>query len=77
MHIYNEVYIGLPRPLNVGDIVVICGQMDPRDEQPKVNVTQVLSLPEAHEQLLRELVLCICRARSGRSRRGGRNCASW
>jgi DNA polymerase-3 subunit alpha len=57
VHIYNEVYIGLPRPLNVGDIVVVCGQMDPRDEQPKVNVTQVLWLPEAHEQLLRELVL--------------------
>jgi DNA polymerase III alpha subunit len=57
VNVYNEVYVALARPLSVGDIVVVCGQMDPREEQPKLNVTQVLSIPEAREQLLRELIL--------------------
>jgi DNA polymerase-3 subunit alpha len=40
-----------------GEIVVIAGQLDRREDQPKLRAAQVLSLPQAHEQLLRELVL--------------------
>jgi len=47
----------VPRPLGVGDVVVVSGQLDRRDDQPKLRAAQVLWLPEAYEQLLRELVL--------------------
>ena len=59
VNVYNEVYAALPRPLSEGDVIVVSGQIDPREEQPKFNAAQVLSLAEAHEQLLRELVLHI------------------
>jgi DNA polymerase-3 subunit alpha len=55
--VFPDNYAALPRPLGVGEVVVISGQLDRRDEQPKLRVAQVLWLPEAHEQLLRELVL--------------------
>jgi DNA polymerase-3 subunit alpha len=55
--VFPDHYAALPRPLNAGDVVVICGQLDRRDDQPKLRASQVLWLPEAHEQLLRELVL--------------------
>ena len=42
---------------NVGEVVVISGQLDRREDQPKLRAAQVLWLPEAYEQLLRELVL--------------------
>jgi hypothetical protein len=43
--------------VNTGDVLVISGSLDRRDDQPKIRAVQVLWLPEAHEQLLRELVL--------------------
>jgi DNA polymerase-3 subunit alpha len=55
--VFPDTYAALPRPLNVGDVVVISGQLDRREDQPKLRAVQVLSIPEAHEQLLRELVL--------------------
>jgi DNA polymerase-3 subunit alpha len=55
--VFPENYAALPRPLAVGDVIVVTGQLDRRDDQPKLRVSQVLWLPEAHEQLLRELVL--------------------
>ena len=55
--VFPDNYAALPRPLNAGDVVVIGGQLDRRDDQPKLRASQVLWLPEAHEQLLRELVL--------------------
>ena len=55
--VFPDNYAGLPRPLTVGDVVVISGQLDRRDDQPKLRAAQVLWLPEAYEQLLRELVL--------------------
>ena len=47
----------LSRPLNVGDVVVISGSLNRRDDQPALRAAQVLWLPEAYDQLLRELVL--------------------
>jgi DNA polymerase-3 subunit alpha len=55
--VFQPLYGDLPRPLDVGEIVVISGSLDRRDDQPKLRAVQVLWLPEAHEQLLRELVL--------------------
>lgn len=55
--VFPDTYAALPRPLNVGEVVVISGSLDKRDEQPKLRAVQILWLPEAHEQLLRELVL--------------------
>jgi DNA polymerase-3 subunit alpha len=55
--VFQPLYGELPRPMNVGEVVVVSGQVDRRDEQPKLRASQVLWLPEAHEQLLRELVL--------------------
>jgi DNA polymerase-3 subunit alpha len=55
--VFPDTYAALPRPLNAGDVVVISGSLDRRDDQPKLRAVQVLWLPEAHEQLLRELVL--------------------
>jgi DNA polymerase III subunit alpha len=55
--VFQPLYGALPRPLTVGDVVVVSGQIDRRDDQPKLRASQVLSLHEAHEQLLRELVL--------------------
>jgi len=55
--VFPDTYAALPRPLNVGDVVVISGSLDRRDDQPKLRAVQVLWLPEAHEQLLRELIL--------------------
>ncbi|HUB68534.1 MAG TPA: DNA polymerase III subunit alpha [Candidatus Methylacidiphilales bacterium] len=55
--VFPDSYAALPRPFGLGDVVVISGQLDRRDEQPKLRVSQVLWLPEACEQLLRELAL--------------------
>jgi DNA polymerase-3 subunit alpha len=55
--VFPDNYAALARPLNVGDVVVITGQLDRRDDQPKLRASQILWLQEAHDQLLRELVL--------------------
>jgi DNA polymerase-3 subunit alpha len=55
--VFPDTYAGLPRPLNIGDVIVVSGGLDRRDDQPKLRALQVLWLPEAYEQLLRELVL--------------------
>jgi DNA polymerase-3 subunit alpha len=55
--VFPDTYAALPRALSVGDIVVVSGSLDRRDDAPKVRAVQVLSLPEAQEELLRELVL--------------------
>jgi DNA polymerase-3 subunit alpha len=55
--VFPDNYTSLPRPLTVGEVVVVSGQLDRRDDQPKLRAAQILWLPEAHEQLLRELVL--------------------
>jgi DNA polymerase-3 subunit alpha len=55
--VFPDTYTALPRPLNVGEVVVISGSLSRRDDQPALRASQVLWLPEAYEQLLRELVL--------------------
>jgi DNA polymerase-3 subunit alpha len=55
--VFPDTYSALPRPLNVGEVVVISGSLSRRDDQPAFRAAQVLWLPEAYEQLLRELVL--------------------
>jgi len=55
--LFPDTYAALPRPVNSGDVLVISGSLDRRDDQPKLRAVQVLWLTEAHEQLLRELVL--------------------
>jgi DNA polymerase-3 subunit alpha len=55
--IFPDNYAALAWPLAVGDVIVVTGQLDRRDDQPKLKATQVLGLAEAQEQLLRELVL--------------------
>ena len=55
--VFPETYAALPKALLVGEVMVISGQLDRRDDAPKIRAAQLLSLPEAHEQLLRELVL--------------------
>ena len=55
--VFPDNYASLPRPLGVGEVIVISGQLDRREDQPKLRAAQVLWLPEAYEQLLRELVL--------------------
>ncbi len=55
--VFPDSYAALAQPLVAGEIVVIAGQLDRREDQPKLRAAQVLSLPQAHEQLLRELVL--------------------
>jgi len=55
--VFPDTYSALPRPLNVGDVIVISGSLDRRDDQPKLRAVEILWLPEAHEKLLRELVL--------------------
>jgi DNA polymerase-3 subunit alpha len=53
----NPIYEALPKALAVGEVMVICGRLDRRDDTPKFVAAQLLTLSEAHEQLLRELVL--------------------
>jgi DNA polymerase III subunit alpha len=55
--VFPDTYSALPRPLTVGEVVVVSGSLSKRDDQPAFRAAQVLWLPEAHEQLLRELVL--------------------
>jgi len=55
--VFPDTYSALPRPLNVGEVVVVSGSLSKRDDQPAFRAAQVLWLPEAYEQLLRELVL--------------------
>lgn len=55
--VFQPLYGELSRPLNVGDVLVISGSLNRRDDQPAVRAAQVLWIPEACEQLLRELVL--------------------
>jgi DNA polymerase-3 subunit alpha len=55
--VFQPLYGELSRPLNVGDVVVVSGALSRRDDQPALRAAQVLWLPEAHEQLLRELIL--------------------
>jgi len=55
--VFPDTYAALPRPISVGEVVVISGSLDRRDDAPKVKAVQVLSLPEAYEQLLQEIVL--------------------
>ena len=55
--VFPDTYAALPRALNVGDVMVISGQLDRRDEAPKLRPAQILTLGEACDQLLTALVL--------------------
>ena len=55
--VFPDTYTALPRPLNPGDVLVISGSLNRRDDQPALRAAQVLWLPEAYDQLLREVVL--------------------
>ena len=55
--VFPDTYTALPRPLNPGDVLVISGSLNRRDDQAAIRASQVLWLPEAYDQLLREVVL--------------------
>jgi len=55
--VFPDTYAALPRPLTAGEVIVVSGALDRRDDAPKVKAVQVLWLAEAYEQLLQELVL--------------------
>jgi DNA polymerase-3 subunit alpha len=55
--VFQPLYGELSKPLAIGDVVVVSGVVSRRDDPPAFRASQVLWLPEAHEQLLRELVL--------------------
>ena len=55
--VFPDTYAALPQALAAGDVMVICGQLDRRDDAPKLRATQLLTLPEACDQLLTALVL--------------------
>jgi DNA polymerase III subunit alpha len=55
--VFPDTYAALPRAINSGEVVVISGSLDRRDDAPKLKAVQVLTLAEAYEQLLQELVL--------------------
>ena len=55
--VFPDTYAALPQAITVGDVLVVSGQLDRRDEAPKLRPSQLLSLGEACDQLLTELVL--------------------
>ena len=55
--VFPETYAALPKALTPGDVMVVSGQLDKRDEAPKFRAAQLLTLAEAGEQLLTTLVL--------------------
>ena len=55
--VFSDTYAALPRALVAGDVMVISGQLDRRDEAPKLRPSQILTLGEACDQLLTALVL--------------------
>jgi DNA polymerase III subunit alpha len=55
--IFPDAYAALPRSLITGEVAVVSGSVDRRDDAPKFKSAQVLGLAEAYEQLLQELVL--------------------
>jgi DNA polymerase-3 subunit alpha len=55
--VFPDTYSALPQALAAGDVMVVTGQLDRRDEAPKLKSTQLLTLAEACDQLLTELVL--------------------
>jgi len=55
--VFPDTYAALPQALAAGDVMVICGQLDRRDDAPKLRATQLQSLAEACDQLLTQLVL--------------------
>jgi DNA polymerase-3 subunit alpha len=55
--VFPDTYAALPQALAVGDVMIIHGQLDRRDDAPKLRATQLLTLGEACDQLLTALVL--------------------
>ena len=55
--VFPDTYSALPQALTVGDVMVINGQVDRRDDAPKLRSTQLLTLGEACDQSLTTLVL--------------------
>ena len=55
--VFPDTYAALPQAIAVGDVMVVSGQLDRRDEAPKLRPSQLLSLNEACDELLTELVL--------------------
>jgi DNA polymerase-3 subunit alpha len=55
--VFPDTYASLPQALATGDVMVVNGGLDRRDEAPKLRGTQLLTLSEACDQLLTALVL--------------------
>jgi DNA polymerase-3 subunit alpha len=55
--VFQQIYGELARPLAMGDVLVISGALNSRDDQPAFRAAQVLWLPDAYDQLLQGLVL--------------------
>ena len=55
--VFPDTYAGLTRSLAAGEVVVIAGSVDLRDDKPKLRATQVLALEEARTSLYQTFVL--------------------
>ena len=55
--LFPDAYAALTRSVAAGDVVVISGSLDRRDDTPKLKAAQVLWLAEAYDQLLQQVVL--------------------
>ena len=55
--LFPDAYAALTRSITPGEVIVISGSLDRRDDTPKLKAAQVLSLAEAYDQLLQQVVL--------------------
>jgi DNA polymerase III subunit alpha len=66
--VFPDTYAALPQSFQAGDLVVITGQVDRREEQAKVRATQVQALEQARESLYRRLIVNVSLSRWSSSR---------
>jgi DNA polymerase-3 subunit alpha len=55
--VFPDTYAGLSRSLAAGEVVVITGSVDLRDDKPKLRATQAVGLEEARASLYQAFVL--------------------
>jgi len=74
--VFSEAYAALSRPLGVGEVVVIVGQIDRRDDQPKLRATQSSGCRRPTNNFCANW-FCTFRWRSGSIPRAGHSCGNW
>ncbi|HSI86562.1 MAG: DNA polymerase III subunit alpha [Candidatus Methylacidiphilales bacterium] len=55
--IFPDTYNTIKTPLKAGDVVVIHGQIDRREDPPKIRAQEILTLDEAREKLYKQVTL--------------------